>query len=142
MIKTFSACAALAALLTLSACMTLGTTSGTPTDVPASRIHIKELVEPSAGENEVRIIRDGRLAWGANALEFSVNYVALADLKPGETVSAWLPDGEYTFSVKPINNPQNLAPEIITLKLQKGQKHTVRIDGGEFKVTIEEVGVQ
>jgi hypothetical protein len=79
---------------------------------------------------------------GASPLEFSVNYVVLADVKPGETVSAWLPDGEYTFSVKPGSNSQRLEPRILTLKLQKGQKHTLRIAGGEFGVTIEEIGTK
>jgi hypothetical protein len=140
MIKTFFIGAA--ALIALSGCAMPGTAKTTPAEVPASRIHIKQMVLPSAGENEVKVTRDAQMMLGASPLEFSVNYVALADVKPGETVSAWLPDGEYTFSVKPGNNSQRLEPRILTLKLQKGQKHTLRIAGGEFGVTIEEIGTK
>ncbi|RXZ38291.1 NAD-GH domain containing protein [Oxalobacteraceae bacterium CAVE-383] len=141
MIKTFFASAVI--LTALGGCMTPQTTANNPPgEVPASRIHIKEMVNPAAGPNEVKVIRDAQWGWGVNPLEFSVNYVVLAELLPGEAVSAWLPDGEYTFSVKPGNNPQRLEPRIVTLKLQKGQKHTLRIGGGEFNVTMEEVGAK
>jgi hypothetical protein len=140
MIKTFFACAVV--LTALSGCMTPGTANNQPSDVPAARIHIKQMVLPTAGENEVQVIRDARRIWAPNPLEFSVNYVVLADVQPGETTSAWLPEGEYTFSVKPSINPQHLAPSVLTLKLQKGQKHILRIDGGEFGVTIEEIGAK
>ncbi|HEY4317940.1 MAG TPA: hypothetical protein VGN04_10080 [Herbaspirillum sp.] len=140
MIKTFFACSVL--VTALSGCMTPGTASQQPGEVPASRIHIKQMVLPTAGENEVQVIRGARRIWAPNPLEFSVNYVVLADMLPGETTSAWLPEGEYTFSVRPSDNPQRLAPGILTLRLQKGQKHVIRIDGGEFGVSIEEVGAK
>jgi hypothetical protein len=139
MIKTFFIGAA--ALIALSGCAMPGTSkTATPGEVPASRIHIKQMVVPSAGKNEIRVTRDSQMMPGTSPLEFSINYVALADVRAGETISAWLPDGEYTFSVKPGVNSQKLQPSILTLKLQKGQKHTIRIAGGEFGVTIEEIG--
>lgn len=140
MIRTLFACTAL--LVALGGCAMPGTAGKMSGEVPASRIHIKEMVQPTAGENEVKVSRDAQWGWGVNPLEFSVNYVVLAELLPGESVSAWLPEGTYTFSVKPGNNPQRLEPKIITLKLAKGQKHNLRVGGNEFGVTIEEVGAR
>ena len=140
MIKTLFACAAL--LTALGGCAAPETANKQPGEVPAGRIHIKEMVQPTAGENEVKVIRDAQWGWGVNPLEISVNYVVLAEVQPGEAVSAWLTEGTYTFSVKPGSNPQRLAPSIITLTLAKGQKHTLRIGGNEFGVTIEEIGAK
>jgi hypothetical protein len=140
MIKTFFICSA--ALVALSGCMAPGASNQQAGEIPASRIHIKEMTSPSAGENQVTVTRDPGLTWGASTLEFSVNYVALADMKPGESFSAWLPDGVYTFSVKPTINDQKLAPRIINLTLKKGQKHTLRIGGNNFSTILEETGVR
>jgi hypothetical protein len=139
MIKTFLVCSA--ALMALSGCMT-PSTSATPGEVPASRIHIKEMTVSTAGQNQVTVTRDPYFLPGGNLMEFAINYVALADLKPGETFSAWLPDGNYTFSVKPTPNPQKLAPSEIVLSLQNGQKHTLRISGSEFVTKLEEIGAK
>jgi hypothetical protein len=140
MIKTFLICTA--ALAALSGCMTPRASNAPLGEVPASRIYIKEMTVSTAGQNQITIDRDPHLLPGGSKLEFSINYVALADMLPGETFSAWLPDGTYTFSIKPNPNPQKLAPRAITLTLQKGQKHILRADGSEFGTTLEEVGAK
>jgi hypothetical protein len=140
MIKTFLICTA--ALAALSGCMTPRASDAPRGEVPASRIHIKEMTVSTAGQNQITVDRDTHLLPGGNLLEFSINYVALADMLPGEKFSAWLPDGTYTFSVKPNPNPQRLAPREINLTLQKGQKHILRAGGGEFSTTLEEVGAK
>jgi hypothetical protein len=140
MIKTF--CIYAAAMLALSGCMTSGTGNTPRGEVPAARIHIKEMTAPTAGNNPVLISREPRMGmgFGADAMEFSINYVAFADLEPGESISAWLPDGDYTFSVKPLNNSERLAPTVINVPLSKGRPHSVRMGGNQFKTTLEEVG--
>jgi hypothetical protein len=140
MIKTFLICTA--AIAALSGCMTPRAADAPLGEVPASRIYIKEMTVSTAGQNQITIERDPHLLPGGSTLEFSINYVALADIRPGETFSAWLPDGTYTFGVKPNPNPQRLAPREINLTLQKGQKHTLRAGGGEFSTTLEEVGAK
>lgn len=141
MIKTFFTCAA--ALAALSGCMTTGASGNPPGEVPASRVFIKEITVPAAGLNEVKVIRDPGMLGGNNLLEISVNYVALADLQPGESISAWLPDGAYTLTVKPKPNPQSLlAPRNIELTLRNGQKHTVRAGGNVYGTILEEVGAK
>jgi hypothetical protein len=144
MIKTFLTCiAALAASATLSACMTPGASSGDAGEVPASRIFIKEMTMPAAGLNEVRVIRDPGMRGGNNLMEVSVNYVALADLQPGESFSAWLPNGNYTFTIKPKPNPQSLiAPRDLNLALRDGRKRTVRVGGNMYGTILEEIGAK
>jgi hypothetical protein len=139
MIKTFLICTA--TLMALSGCMTPAK-SVTPGEVPASRIHIKEMAVSTAGQNQVTVTRDPYFLPGSDLMEFAINYVALADLKAGETFNAWLPDGKYTFSVKPTPNPQNLAPSEVVLTLQKGQTHTLRISGTQFSTKLEEIGAK
>ena len=139
MIKTFLACAT--TLIALSGCMMMpGASNKEPSEVPAARIHIIELTYPTAGENEVKIICEPGVLLGANEMEFSINYVALANMRHGESFTAWLPDGTYTFSVRPEPNPQHVAPRTIDLNLSDGVKHTIRVGGNEFGTTLEEFG--
>jgi hypothetical protein len=140
-IKTFFICAA--AIAALSGCMTPGASGNAPSEVPVSRIFIKEMTAPEAGPNQVIFIRDPGMRGGNNLLQVGVNYVALADLQPGETISAWLPDGAFTFTVKPNPNPENLTRlGAIDLTLSGGKKHIVRVGGNVYGTTIEEIGAR
>ena len=140
MIKTFLIC--MAAFAALSGCMMPRASDTSLRDVPVSRIHIKEMTVSTAGQNQITVERDPQLLPGGSLFEFSINYVPLADMLPGETFSAWLPDGTYTFSIKPNPNPQNLAPRKINLTLQKGEKHTLRASGTDFGTKLEEIGAK
>lgn len=140
-IKTFFTCAA--AIAALSGCMTPGASGSAPGEVPVSRIFIKEMTVPEAGPNQVTFIRDPGMRGGNTLLQVTVNYVALADLQPGETISAWLPDGAFTFTVKPNPNPEGLVvPSAIDVTLGGGKKHVIRVGGNVYGTTIEEIGAR
>lgn len=130
-----------ASILLLSACAVPGSTPATaPGEVPLSRIHLVEITKPAPGLNEVRITREARLLSGANLIEVSVNYVVLAELRSGESISAWLPDGVTTFSVLPDPNPQSLLPRrSIDLALKGGQPHQLRVGGDQYGTVLEVV---
>lgn len=129
-----------ASLVLLSACAVPGSVPATPGEVPLSRIHLIEVTKPAPGLNEVRITREARLLSGANLIEVSVNYVVLAELRSGESISAWLPDGVTTFSVLPDPNPQSLLPRrSIDLTLKGGQAHQLRVGGDQYGTILEVV---
>ncbi len=131
---------AMAASILLSACAVPGSAPATPGEVPLSRIHLIEVTKPAPGLNEVRITREARLLSGANLIEVSVNYVVLAELRSGESISAWLPDGVTTFSVLPDPNPQSLLPRrSIDLTLKGGQAHQLRVGGDQYGTILEVV---
>ncbi|MDB5777034.1 MAG: domain containing protein [Herbaspirillum sp.] len=139
--QLFTRATALAAVAVLSGCMTPATPATPRGDVPIARIFNRGLTDPAAGKNQVTVTRDPAMWGGGNLLTFSVNYVVLADLQPGESISAWLPDGTYTFSVAPNPNPQNLtASRNVNVTLQGGQHRLVRIGGNIYGTSIEPDG--
>jgi hypothetical protein len=128
------------ALLALSACASQEAAPTAPGEVPLSRIHMLEMTKPAPGLNEVRITRDARLLTGSDLIEVSVNYVVLAELRAGESISAWLPEGAYTFSVLPNPNPQGFTPRrSIDLALKSGQTRQLRVGGDQFSTRLDVV---
>lgn len=89
---------------TLGGCATKPITTSNASPVPKERIIDAAFLQNSSSSGEVIIKRDTGLMGSACATRVFVNSKPVADIRPGEKVGIYLPEGEHILSAYP-NDP-------------------------------------
>lgn len=87
-------------VLALCGCATEPVRVADAVAVPGDRILDASFLQPAAGAGQVTVTRDSGLLAARCTVRLSADWKPIADLRPGETVTIHLPEGDHILAVK------------------------------------------